>query len=248
MKYLLIVAALFALVESNAQVHDSIVLKDAVLHYYTYGKGKPVIILSGGPGVASGQEDDLAREIAKKHQAVLFDQRGTGKSWTKPMNKKTINLDVAIEDIDLLRQKLNQEKISISGHSWGAMLASAYADKYPDRVKSLILIGAGEIDMAFSPIVSQNIRVRRQLSDSTEINYWRDPKNSKREPEKAAAFRKRLAWKSFTFDQSKLDKVLEQANRGSYSGEMGDLMWDDLTDRKFNITKTLPQKYKNRHS
>lgn len=205
MKYLLIVAALFALVESNAQVHDSIVLKDAVLHYYTYGKGKPVIILSGGPGVASGQEDDLAREIAKKHQAVLFDQRGTGKSWTKPMNKKTINLDVAIEDIDLLRQKLNQEKISISGHSWGAMLASAYADKYPDRVKSLILIGAGEIDMAFSPIVSQNIRVRRQLSDSTEINYWRDPKNSKREPEKAAAFRKRLAWKSFTFDQSKLE-------------------------------------------
>jgi len=245
MKSLLILASMLCFASLQAQVQDSIVTKDAVLHYSLTGKGKPVIILSGGPGVASGQEDDLAREIAKKHQAVLFDQRGTGKSWTKPMNKSTINLDVAIEDLERLRQKLNQDKIAIAGHSWGGMLACAYADKYPERVSSLVLIGAGELDMAFSPVVSQNIRARRQLSDSTEIKYWRNAENSKRDPEKAAAFRKRMAWKAFTYDQAKLDKVLEQANHGSYSEKMGDLMWDDLKDRKFNITKTLPQKYKN---
>lgn len=245
MKYFAIFCLLFLITSAYAQVHDSIVLKDAALHYYAYGKGKPVIILSGGPGVASSQEDDLAKELGKKYQAILFDQRGTGKSWTRPLDNITINLDRAIEDIELLRQHLKQEQIAISGHSWGAMLASAYANKYPQRIRTLVLIGGGELDMKFSPVIDASLDVRTQLSDSTLYKFWSDPQKRKAEPDKFEAFKKEMAWKKFTYDPENLIKVLEQANRGKYSGEMGSLMWKSLKEQNFDITQTLPMRYKN---
>src|SRR5687767_3721941 len=45
-----------------------------------------------------------------------------------------------IEDLERLRKALSLEKMTLVGHSMGAILASAYATKYPNRIQRLILL------------------------------------------------------------------------------------------------------------
>lgn len=227
-----------------AQKTDSLVLKDAVLYYYTYGTGQPVLILSGGPGVSALQEDDLAKELSKKYQAILLDQRGTGKSWTKPFDSTTINLTTALSDIDQLRRHLKTEQLIISGHSWGGILASAYAEKYPANVKSLILIGAGELDLKMTPVINASIQVRNQISDDSAFYYWSDSAHAAANPEKADFELRKITWSNFTYDRKKLDSVMIQVSHGSYSRAMGMLMWKSLVKQQFNIVDSLRKKYK----
>lgn len=244
MKYLFILSSLFLGIQVFGQKEDSLLVKNASLHYYTYGKGEPIVILSGGPGVASHQEDDLALELSKKHKVILFDQRGTGKSWTKPFDSTTINIKTAIDDIEKLRNHLKIKQLILSGHSWGAMLASAYTEKYPQNVKSLILIGGGEIDVSKTEIVNQNVNVRLQLSDTISWKYWSDSINIKREPIKAAYETRKLNWSLLSFDKSKLDAIVKQAMHGDYNSKMGTLMWLSLKREKFNVVSSLAKKYK----
>ncbi len=130
------------------------------------------------------------------------------------------------------------------GHSWGAMLASAYTEKYPQNVKSLILIGGGELDVSISSIVNQNVNNRLQLSDTISWKYWSDSTNIKRDSKKAAYEIRKLRWSLLSFDKSKLDDIVKQAMHGDYDSKMGALMWSSLEKEKFNVVSSLAKKYK----
>ena len=95
------------------------------LHYETLGHGDPVVILSGGPGFAVGYMKPVADVVARQHQAVMFEQRGTGRSAVSDYSSLTF--DSAISDLDALREELKVKKLTIVGHSWGGMLAMLYA-------------------------------------------------------------------------------------------------------------------------
>ena len=78
--------------------------------------GKPVFVLHGGPG---GSCSPYMRRFfnPEKYNIILHDQRGAGKSipYAELRENNTQNL---IEDIELLRTKLNIGKIIIFGGSW----------------------------------------------------------------------------------------------------------------------------------
>ncbi|MCG2612940.1 alpha/beta hydrolase [Terrimonas sp. NA20] len=244
MRKLLALILSFMAFYATAQEADSIVLKNAVLYYYSYGSGEAVIILSGGPGVSAHQEDDLAIVLSKKYRAILFDQRGTGRSRVQPFDSTTINLGTALSDLDTLRKHLKQKQLTISGHSWGAILAAAYAEKYPANVRSLMLIGPGELDLQMTPVVNASIHVRDQIADDSAFYYWSDSARAAAEPARSDSVLRRITWSNFTCDRKKLDSVMIQVNHGSYSRKMGSLMWYSLVKQKFNIVQSLRKKYK----
>lgn len=102
-------------------------------------KGKPCVILHGGPGGAINPTMRRFFDPAKWRMA-LFDQRGCGRS------RPNANLDdnttwALIDDIERLREHLGVEKWCVFGGSWGSTLALAYAIKHPERVESLVLRG-----------------------------------------------------------------------------------------------------------
>jgi len=71
---------------------------------------------------------------------VLFDQRGSGKSTPNACLEDNTTWHL-VEDIEKLRVHLAIDKWVVFGGSWGSTLALAYAEKFPNRVKSLILRG-----------------------------------------------------------------------------------------------------------
>jgi proline iminopeptidase len=55
-----------------------------VIHYKIFGKGKPLVIINGGPGMNSEGFAGLAEQLAKEgFLCIIYDQRGTGKSEMK---------------------------------------------------------------------------------------------------------------------------------------------------------------------
>ncbi len=102
-------------------------------------QGKPVLFLHGGPG--SGTESyHRCFFNPNKYRAVLFDQRGCGKSTPHASLVRNTTQDL-IADIEKIRLRLNIESWIVFGGSWGSTLALAYAQAHPDRVNALVLRG-----------------------------------------------------------------------------------------------------------
>jgi proline iminopeptidase len=99
--------------------------------------GIPAVYLHGGPG--SGCQPDHRRLFdPERFHAVLFDQRGAGRSRPKG-GRETNTLDHLIADMEMIREKFSFPRWMVVGGSWGATLALAYAQAHPDRVSGIVL-------------------------------------------------------------------------------------------------------------
>src|SRR6478609_8767653 len=99
--------------------------------------GIPAVYLHGGPG--SGCQPDHRRLFdPERFHAVLFDQRGAGRSRPKG-GREANTLPHLIADMEAIREKFGFERWMIVGGSWGATLALAYAQAHPERVTGIVL-------------------------------------------------------------------------------------------------------------
>jgi len=99
--------------------------------------GIAAVYLHGGPG--SGCQPDHRRLFdPERFHAILFDQRGAGRS--RPKGRRDHNtLPHLIADMEMIREKFGLERWMVVGGSWGATLALAYAQAHPHRVSGIAL-------------------------------------------------------------------------------------------------------------
>jgi proline iminopeptidase len=99
--------------------------------------GIAAVYLHGGPG--SGCQPDHRRLFdPERFHAVLYDQRGCGRS--RPKGSREANtLPHLIADMEIIRQRFGFERWIVVGGSWGATLALAYAQAHPARVSGIVL-------------------------------------------------------------------------------------------------------------
>ncbi len=114
--------------------------------------GIAAVYLHGGPG--SGCQPDHRRLFdPERFHAVLFDQRGAGRSTPKGSREANTTQHL-VADLEKIRAHFGFERWMVVGGSWGATLALAYAQAHPDRVTGLVLratfLGTkAELDGAF---------------------------------------------------------------------------------------------------
>ncbi len=104
--------------------------------------GKPAVVLHGGPG--QGSAPNMRRAFdPRRYRIVSFDQRGCGRSTpsaSDPATDMSVNTTAhLIADLEALRAHLGIARWLVSGGSWGATLALAYAQRHPTRVSELVL-------------------------------------------------------------------------------------------------------------
>ena len=103
------------------------------------GRGTPVIIIHGGPGM---DQESLARDLTpleKHHRVIEYDQRGGGLS-TLPADTKLLTIDHHVDDLEALRKHLHLDKVTLIAHSFGPAIAATYAMRYPERVERMIFL------------------------------------------------------------------------------------------------------------
>lgn len=113
----------------------------AELFCKTFGKGEPIIMIHGGPGLSHDYLLPQMAKLAETYFVIFYDQRGCGLS-TGELNAESIQIGTFIEDLEAIRRYFGYEKITILGHSWGAFLAMNYAIAYPKFVHKLILLNS----------------------------------------------------------------------------------------------------------
>lgn len=95
-----------------------------------HDKANPVLLfLHGGPGTP---EMALARqfglEVEKHFTVVHWDQRGSGKSRGEGFAEADLTIQTFLDDtlalVNLLRQRFDDDKIYLVGHSWGTVLGT----------------------------------------------------------------------------------------------------------------------------
>lgn len=124
----------------------SISVNGTVLHAETFGNpdSSLVIFLHGGPG-ADYQNGLNIKQLANDgYHVVFYDQRGTGLSQRH--DESTFSIQLYLDDLTAVIEHYRSsptQKIFLFGHSWGAMLAAAYINVYPNRVTGAIFAEAG---------------------------------------------------------------------------------------------------------
>ncbi len=132
-----LLAGSFACAEPQGEA-GFVAFEDATLAYEVVGTGDPIVVVHGGPGLDRSYLRPGIDVLASGHQLVFFDQRGTGESESE-LTDEAINLDRFVEDIDVLREHLGHDRITVLAHSFGSLIGTRYAIRFPDRLNALVL-------------------------------------------------------------------------------------------------------------
>jgi proline iminopeptidase len=124
----------------------SISINGTLVHAESFGNpdSAMIVVLHGGPG---GDYRYLlnCKEFADEgYYVVFYDQRGSGLSKREP--KDSYSIEVMLDDLAAVIAHYRtspDQKVFMLGHSWGAMLATAYINQYPDRIHGAILCEPG---------------------------------------------------------------------------------------------------------
>ena len=119
-------------------VSDTARVNGATLHYVRGGAGPAVILLHGFP------EDWYAYhrimpQLAKQFTVVAVDLRGIGGSAATAGGYDAANM---AEDVHQLAEHLHLEHVYVVGHDVGGMVAYAFARRYPETSRGVMMLDA----------------------------------------------------------------------------------------------------------
>jgi proline iminopeptidase len=131
--------ALAAEAPATYPVQEQFVDANGVLIYtMTMGRGAPLVIVHGGPGASHDYFLPYLLPLARHHRLVFIDERGSGRS-EKLEDVKGYTVEAMADDVEAVRVALGLGKIDLLGHSYGGVLAQAYAFKYQQNLSHLVL-------------------------------------------------------------------------------------------------------------
>ena len=109
-----------------------------LIYYMEVGQGAPLVIVHGGPGASHDYFLPYLLPLARHNRVIFIDERGSGRSQ-KLEDPGLYTVENMVEDVEAVRQALGLGRITLLGHSYGGVLAQAYALKYQRNLTHLIL-------------------------------------------------------------------------------------------------------------
>ncbi len=141
-------------------------IPSARLHYATSGTGEPMLLI---PGLGMDHTYyRLGAPLLSRHLQVLaVDPRGIGRSTKSP---PPYSVEGWADDFAALIDQLGFGPIHVLGSSLGGAMALALAQRHPDKLKSLIVVGGfSELDRATELNFRLRLRLIQKLGMSDEV-------------------------------------------------------------------------------
>jgi proline iminopeptidase len=226
-RFLLWIVVLFC--GHSAYAQDGSFTRDGVqLFYRASGSGSPIVFLSGGPGFQVDYMIPVGEFVPASYQRIFYEQRGTGRSKVATMTADNMTIRDVVADLEALRIHLKQERLFLVGHSWGGMLAMAYAAAHPDRIDRMILIGPGGPTLEFAEWFNDNIHMRLRSEDVEAERYWTEAPKRGVDPDKAALEQVRAITPGYFFDRAKGLAFASQLPDGTLKVQVNTLLFGDM--------------------
>jgi proline iminopeptidase len=188
------------------QIQLQIAGRSRAVHLETYGDpGNPTILVLHG-SLADFRALRPFRALSDRYQVVFWDQRGNGLS--ERVGDDEYTWDSIVDEIHALAEIHSPgRRVTLLGHSFGAMYAALYASRRPEDVDQLVLLEPGGLngeifEATYSDVVNVNLiapglnemfwqdefltasshevmdyRALMLLLDGTQTNYFCDPEH-----------------------------------------------------------------------
>ncbi|KAE8377610.1 Alpha/Beta hydrolase protein [Aspergillus bertholletiae] len=113
------------------------------------GQG-PYMIMTHGLGTSTNVFQPLMEIYSNRFTVVRFDWPGLGRSGLVE-GQKPLSVPGFLEDLEGVMQCLKIETAVLVGHSLGGIISMHFAAKSPERVRGLVVLGAGRTRAEESP-------------------------------------------------------------------------------------------------
>jgi pimeloyl-ACP methyl ester carboxylesterase len=196
---------------------SSIVTAQGVVHYETYGRGRPVILLHGWIN-SWGVWQDVMIDLAENahYRVYALDFWGFGES--AKTNTPPFKIRSYVQMVDQFMEILGIERAPVMGHSMGGTVALQLALDYPERVTRVGAIGA--------PIVGSSLNILLKVAALNWIQL------AQRVPFLTHAIVRSLIQLNTAHDSARVRKMLlhdvNRTSMESFFRSIGDLRHIDL--------------------
>lgn len=203
----------------------TLVTEQGIIHYETYGRGRPIILMHGWLGSWALWRDTI-EVLGKEFRTYALDFFGFGESVDRAAN---FTVDNYVNSVNQFMDKLGIVKAPLIGHSMGGTVSLAATVRYPDKVVKTVVIG--------SPIQGKSLNLLLKLSGYRGLAsiMWTTPALLK------------LFMRGYGYfiakDGRKMGKMLvedvSKISPDSFFKSIGTLRQTDLTDQLGQVTKPV---------
>jgi pimeloyl-ACP methyl ester carboxylesterase len=148
--------------------------KGAKIYYEVYGKGQPVVLLHGGLFGSTVEMADFIEKLQLNYQVIAISTRGHGKS---ELGVEPVSLEQRANDAMAVINAVTKDSVIVIGFSDGGFSAYQLAAMYPNRVKKMVVMGAGELrpgDREFNFSAKQALQMDKAFIEQ-QLKLMPDP-------------------------------------------------------------------------
>lgn len=183
---------------NNPKAGHYVQANDAKIYYEIYGKGQPVVVLHGGMFGSTIELAKIIDSLSVSFQVIAVSTRGHGKS---EIGTEPLTLEQRAHDVRAVIDAVTQEKVMLLGFSDGGYTAYKFGSMYPDRVKKMIVIGAGTLHPGL-----RDFNFNFDQAMALDVDFWKQQKALMPEPNRLKEVFQQIA---NCYDQLTIDeKVL----------------------------------------
>ena len=161
---------------NNPKAGHYIQSDDAKIYYEVYGQGKPFVVLHGGVFGSTYEMGRLIDSLSKRYKVIAVSTRGHGKS---EMGKGEPTYEQKAKDVNAIIKAETKDSVTVLGFSDGGYTSYYLAAQFPEKVKSIIAIGAGEWKAG-----SRTFNITKEMAFGLDSLYWKQQLKLRPEPKK----------------------------------------------------------------
>lgn len=150
---------------NNPKAGHYLKVDNTKIYYEVYGKGKPLVILHGGVFGSTYEMSQFIDSLSKTYQVIAISTRGHGKS---EMGTTEPSYEQKAKDVYAVVQATTKDSVTVLGFSDGAYTAYYFAGAYPEKVRKVVAIGAGEWSKG-----SRTFNITRKDAFGLDSLYWK---------------------------------------------------------------------------
>lgn len=131
------------------------------LHYLDEGHGDTVVMLHGNPNW-SYYYRNLVVALRDRYRCLVPDHIGCGLSDKPGDDRYEFSLAQRVADLEMWLEHCQATKdLTLVVHDWGGMIGMAFATKYPNRIRRLVILNTGAFHLPKTKPVPWQLKLAR---------------------------------------------------------------------------------------